>query len=87
VSVDEALVIPKIKPGADARDIHAVGGLDRTFVVVMFHVFRLIHVVAVIDKMHTVENHRGCLRLEEPSRLEPDQLVAGFLHLEGLDGA
>ena len=74
--MDEALVIPQIKPGADARDIHAVGSLDGAFVVVILKIFRRIDVVAVVDKMQAVESHRSCIGLEEPSCLEPDQFTA-----------
>jgi len=57
VPVDKPIVVPNVKPGPNARDIHALGNRDRFLIVVMFHVFRRIDVVAMIHEMHPVERH------------------------------
>ena len=55
--VDKPIVVSNVKPGPNARDIHALGNRDRFLIVVMFHVFRRIDVVAMIHEMHPVERH------------------------------
>jgi hypothetical protein len=63
----------------DAKSAPSVSvSVDEALVIVMLEVFHRIDVVAVVDKMLAVKNHRSCSRLEEPSCLEPDQLTAGL---------
>jgi hypothetical protein len=35
MAVNKPLVVPNVKPGSDAGDIHSVGGLNRFVIVVM----------------------------------------------------
>ena len=57
VSVNKPLVVPNIKPGADARNVHAVSGLYHFVVPVMLDVVRRVDVVAMIHEMYAIQNH------------------------------
>jgi hypothetical protein len=67
--VDEPVVLPDLKPAADAWHVYAMRLFNGRFIVVILDVYNVVKVVAVIDKLDPVSRHRRGLSAQGPDLL------------------